>query len=242
MAQFERDCIRIHYEVEGDGFPVLALAPGGLRSHIGAWQNRPIIPSSDLADRFRVITMDQRNAGTSWAPINARDTWHSYTTDQLALLDHVGATRVHVIGMCIGSAYILSLLKAAPERIASAVLLQPIGLENNREVFLELAESWWNEIRADHPEATEADYRGFVHNMFGGDFVFSVRPEDVSACRVPLLVLRGNDVYHPSSISRSVAELAPRGSLIEDWKEGAAQRVAIERVREFLAQHSSQVA
>lgn len=242
MAQFERDQTRIHYQVHGEGFPLLAIAPGGLRSHIGAWQNRPIVPSSDLAGSYRVITMDQRNAGTSWAPISAQDDWRTYTADQLALLDHVGAKRFHVIGMCIGGAHIMSLIKAAPERVASAVLLQPIGLENNRQAFIELADSWWNEIRPQHPEATDADYASFVHNMFGSDFVFSASPADVAACQVPLLVLLGNDLYHPPGISRRVAHLAPQGSLIEEWKEGPAQRAALERILAFLAQHSSQAA
>ena len=55
--------------------------------------------------------------------------------DQLALLDHLGIERFHVAGMCIGGSFIMELIEAAPERVASAVMLQPIGFEGNRQAY-----------------------------------------------------------------------------------------------------------
>ncbi len=37
MAFFERDGARIHYEVHGQGFPVLLIAPGGMYSEFNKW-------------------------------------------------------------------------------------------------------------------------------------------------------------------------------------------------------------
>jgi hypothetical protein len=72
--------------------------------------------------------------------------------------------------------------------------------------------------------------------MYGGDdFLFTAGAEEVAACSTPLLVLLGNDLYHPASCSRRLATLAPHAELIEQWKEpehNAAARAAIE---EFLA-------
>lgn len=237
QAVFERARVRLYYEVHGEGFPLLAVAPGGLRSSVQGWNNRPIEPAM-FGDEYKVITLDQRNAGRSWAPVSAGDGWHSYADDHLALLDHLGVDRFHVIGMCIGGAYALRLAKVAPERIASAVLIQPIGLSDNRDVFAALCSSWRDEVRARHPEASDSDYEAFFQNMFGGDFTFSATAEDVAACPVPMLVLLGDDEYHPASISRRVAELAPRASLIEDWKQDPASTQARERIRNFFREHT----
>ena len=136
MAMFEHGSVRLHYEIEGDGFAVLLIAPGGMRSSIEFWSKSPFDPTKEFASDFRVIAMDQRNAGKSSAPISAADGWETYTADHLALLDHLGIKQCHVVGGCIGSSYCLGLIKAAPERVSAAVLQNPIGLSpQNREMF-----------------------------------------------------------------------------------------------------------
>ena len=85
-------------------------------------------PITEFAANFRVIAMDQRNAGgQSHAPITAQDGWHTYMADHIALLDHLGIDQCHLYGQCIGGPFILSLLKAQPQRIACAVIAQTIG-------------------------------------------------------------------------------------------------------------------
>jgi hypothetical protein len=49
----------------------------------------------------------------------------------------------------------------------------------------------------------------FGHNMFGGDFVFSVSREFVLRCRTPLLLQPGSDKPHPAETSAEIARLAP---------------------------------
>jgi len=78
----------------------------------------------------------------------------------------------------------------------------------------------------------------FRERMYGGDFVFSVERSAVSACPVPLLVLRGNDVYHPPQTSEEIVRLAPRAELVQNWKTGADVPRAVARVRAFLSEHS----
>lgn len=242
MPLFERavgrERVELRYDLAGDGFAVLAIAPGGLRSVARSWVDRPIEPTPLLAAEYRVITMDQRNAGGSWAPISADDGWHSYAEDHIALLDHIGAARCHVIGMCIGAAYALRLAVTHPDRVASAVLIQPIGLSANRQVFSDLFESWRDDSHARHPEAQNRDFEVFFHNMFGGDFAFSVTEAEVSRLKVPLLVLLGDDQYHPAAISRKIAEVAPIARLIEDWKQLPARARAQQAIQSFLHEHT----
>jgi len=238
MATFEHGDATIHYEEHGSGYPVLLIAPGGMRSSIGVWANAPWNPVEQLSTEFRVIAMDQRNAGLSTAPVSGSDGWHTYTADQLRLLDHLGIDRCHVAGMCIGGSYILGLLEAAPERFTAAVLFQPIGFDDNRAAFLEMFDAWADELRPGHPEATEDDWASFRRTMYGGDFTFNSSREFVRGCQTPMLVLKGADVYHPTSTSLEIAELAPNATLIDDWKEGPARDAARAAVAEFLMKHT----
>jgi pimeloyl-ACP methyl ester carboxylesterase len=130
------DGASIHYEVAGSGFPLLLIAPGGVSSQIEFWDRSAFNPLKELSDEFMVIGMDQRHAGLSHAPAKAWD-WADAAADQLAVLDAAGASRAHVMGGCIGCAHILNLLQAAPERVAAAVLQNPVGLDetNNLGVF-----------------------------------------------------------------------------------------------------------
>jgi len=179
--------------------------------------------------------MDQRNAGRSRGPVRGDHGWHTYTADQLAVMDHLGVHRFHVAGMCIGGPYALGLIEAAPERVASAVLFQPIGRDDNRSAFYEMFDGWAAELKATHPEATDEDWQRFRENMYGGDKVlFNVDEDFLKRCETPLLVLKGNDLYHPESTSRLVAELAPNAELIEEWKTSPAREEVRRAVREFL--------
>lgn len=239
MAEFRRDEILIHYDVEGDGFPVLLIAPGGMRSANDLWQNMPWNPRTALAADYRVVGMDQRNAGRSTAPITASDGWDAMTGDQLALLDHLGIDRCHVVGMCIGGPYIMNLLLAAPERFASAVLLQPVGIDDNRAAMYDMFDQWAEPLAEAHPAVTSDEWRSFRSNMWDGEFVLTATRDQVAAADVPMLLAMGNDLYHPESTSREIAELAPNVTFVESWKEGDALVAFDQTVRDFLARHTA---
>jgi pimeloyl-ACP methyl ester carboxylesterase len=238
MAEFRRDDISIHYDVEGDGYPVLLIAPGGMRSANDLWGNMPWNPRSALADDYSVIGMDQRNAGRSTAPVSASDGWDTMTADQLALLDHLDVERCHVIGMCIGGPYIMNLLTTAPERFSAAVLLQPVGIEDNREAMYEMFDLWAEALAPNHPEVTTEAWHSFRGNMWDGEFVLTATREQVAVVDTPLLVAMGNDLYHPQSTSRAIAELAPDVTFVESWKEGEELTAFDATAKDFLARHT----
>src|SRR5215813_10252656 len=238
MQIFTRGETKLYYEEHGQGFPLLLIAPGGMRSAVSFWDKTPWNPIPQLAPHYRVIAMDQRNAGRSSAPIRATDSWPVYTDDQLALLDHLGVERFHVAGMCIGGSYCMGLIQAAPQRVASAVLFQPIGHDNNRQAFFDMFDGWAKEMQASHPEANDRVWESFKTSMYGGDFLFNVSREFVARCETPLLVLLGNDQYHPEATSRDVVALARNAKLIEKWKEPEHQAAAKAAVVQFLAEHT----
>jgi pimeloyl-ACP methyl ester carboxylesterase len=188
-----------------------------------------------------MIGMDQRNAGRSSAPVSADDGWHPYTGDQLALLDHLGIERCHVIGMCIGGPYIAALLRAAPERFASAVMLQPVGIEpdgSNRAAFHEMFDRWVDVQGGAHGDVDDVTWTSFRSNMWDGDFLLTASETDVAAFTTPLLVAMGNDLYHPEVTSRRIAELAADVTFVESWKEGDELVAFDDIARGFLARHT----
>ena len=67
--------------------------------------------------------------------------------------------------------------------------------------------------------------------------MFNVSRDFVRGCEIPMLVLMGNDLYHPQETSREIAELAPHAELVEHWKEPENVPQTIRRVREFLQSH-----
>ncbi|MGF1599579.1 MAG: alpha/beta fold hydrolase [Acidimicrobiales bacterium] len=236
MPYFEQGDVKLYYEEHGEGFPVLLIAPGGMRSAVTFWESAPWNPITELAGDHRVIAMDQRNAGRSRGPVSGDDGWNTYTADQLALLDHLGVDRFAVAGMCIGGPYIMALISAAPQRVAAGVVFQTIGLDDNRQAFYDMFDSWAAEIRIDHPEVSDDEWASFRQSMYGADdFLFTAGADEVRACETPLLVLLGGDVYHPESASRSLAELAPAATLIEQWKRPEHHEAAKAAVAEFLA-------
>ena len=239
MPTFVRGDTAIHYEVYGTGYPVVLMAPGGMRSSIPFWDLAPFHPVREMSGQFQIIAIDQRNAGRSRAPVSATDGWPSYTSDHVALLDHLGITSCHLIGGCIGGAFCLGLLAADPARISAAVLQQPIGLAgDNRAAFHKMFDSWAEELVQGRPDVVPEALAGLKENLYGGDFAFSVTRDTVKTLRAPLLVLRGNDLYHPPETSEEIASIVPRAELISNWKEGADLAHALSRVKSFLATHT----
>ena len=241
MPSIEHHGASIYYEEFGRGFPILTFAPAGLQSVIEVWSRpaAPVNPITEFAANYRVIAMDQRNAGgRSRAPITAQDGWPTYTADHIAVLDHLGIDRCHVFGQCIGGSFILNLLKAQPQRIACAVLAQPIGRVGAMGPGRSARFDAWAATLADHREATQQVLDTFHQNLYGPGFVYSVDRAFVSSCPTPCLVLAGNDEAHPFAISEEVAKLLPNCQFVPEWKEGAALAAAKVRIKEFLGKHT----
>ena len=241
MPSFEHHNAHIYYEEFGQGFPILTFAPAGLASVIEVWSQpmAPINPTTAFATQYRVIAMDQRNAGgQSRAPITAQDGWDSFTADHIALLDHLRIDRCHLYGQCIGGSFILNLIKAQPDRIASAVLAQPIGRVGAPATERTARFNAWAESLKDHPEATQPVLDAFSNNLYGRGFVYCVDRAFVATVRTPCLVLAGNDEAHPYPISEELSKLLPNCEFVQEWKTGAALTSASARVMEFLSRHT----
>jgi pimeloyl-ACP methyl ester carboxylesterase len=241
MPTIEHHGATIYYEEYGQGFPILTFAPAGLRSTISVWSQpmAPINPIAEWSGTYRVIAMDQRNAGgKSRAPITAKDGWDDYTADHLAVLDHLRIDRCHLYGQCIGGSFIANMLKHHPERVQSAVWAQPIGRVGPMPAEPSGNFKQWAETVKDRPDATPAVLEAFNRNLYEPGFVYSADRDFVKTIKAPSLVLAGNDEAHPWAISEEVAKLIPGCELIKEWKTEPALTPAKAKVKEFLAKHT----
>jgi len=247
MPTLKRADAEIYYEEYGSGYPVLLLAPGGMRSQIAMWRAAPGGPPRAWNDwtevlpraGYRVIAMDQRNAGKSKGAIAADHGWHTYAADQLALLDHLGIARCHTLGGCIGSSFCLMLSQTAPARISAQVLQNPIGLNPEFPTYFpESFIEWAKELKAARPELDDAALAGLGRNLWDHDFVYCMPREAVPKIQTPSLVLPGDDKPHPTYAGLALAELLPHAEMLRQWKAPAHLKVAGERVLDFLAKHT----
>ncbi len=116
MPHVQLNGINLHYEVEGQGQPLLLIM--GLGAPAAAWD--PILVR-ELAKTHRVITYDNRGTGISDKP-DIPYTIAMFASDAVGLLDTLNIPRAHVFGVSMGGMIAQELTIHYPQRIASLVL------------------------------------------------------------------------------------------------------------------------
>lgn len=245
MPELQLDHSRIYYEVHGSGFPVIAFAPGFLSSRIERWRTNPANPGKPqnfldpieaLSDRFQIIALDIRNAGASRGAILPNDSWDAYVSDFTALVDHLGITKAHIMGACIGVTFAFALAQARPGLAQAIVLQNPIGKHGNEAAIKAELDDWEARVRH-YPELDPANIPGFRKRLFENDFLFAVPRSFVAECGLPILLMPGDDTMHPKPVSDEIARLAPQTKVVTPWKGDGYKQVAMQQVRDFLIQH-----
>ena len=124
------DGIRTHYEVIGDGPPLLMYSPGGFDASLDKWSTLGIYAHIKLLDhlaaKYRCITFDRRETGLSGGRIE-RITWDDYVVQGKALLEHLGIRSAHVLGGCMGCPPATAFGVKHPDQTLSMVLYWPVG-------------------------------------------------------------------------------------------------------------------
>src|SRR6187551_1628902 len=155
---YEKGNVRIRYAEAGSGFPLLATPGGGLNSRMINWPNAVINIPEELRGDFRVITMDQRNAtnGESTGPVPVDNPWDAFADDQLGVMDHLGIRQFAFFGNCIGGPFAMKLMERAPQRIAAALLSQPVGHRPEKPDFMydSSRDVWAKELRERRPDVS----------------------------------------------------------------------------------------
>jgi pimeloyl-ACP methyl ester carboxylesterase len=125
LAVFNSDGVKIHYDVAGNGNPVL-FVHGFASNYKVNWGNTGWINTFIKRGR-QVVALDLRGHGKSAKPMAPSD-YHPLLMggDALRLMDHLGIERADLIGYSMGAWISSHLMIAFPERL-SAVVLGGIG-------------------------------------------------------------------------------------------------------------------
>ena len=118
MPTLDRDGVKIHYEVHGDGPPLILTH--GYSSTSAMWREQIAL----LSKRHRLILWDMRGHGQSDYPEDPNAYSEALTVaDIAALLDAVGAQRAIVGGLSLGGYMSLAFYRAHPERVRALLII-----------------------------------------------------------------------------------------------------------------------
>lgn len=117
MPALDRDGVRIHYEVHGDG-PTILLSHG-YGSSGRMWQGQ----LEPLSQGYQLVTWDMRGHGDSDYPEDQSRYSEEHTVaDMAAILDAVGADTAIVGGLSLGGYMSLAFRLAYPQRVRALLL------------------------------------------------------------------------------------------------------------------------
>ena len=119
--------VRLFYEDRGEG-PAIILLHGFTGSHKDWAAQIPV-----LAEKYRVIAIDQRGHGQSAAPSSASDySVKIMAEDARGLLRHLGIDRSCIMGHSMGGFMAFELVLAYPEMVSALVLVDTSSGEFER--------------------------------------------------------------------------------------------------------------
>lgn len=222
----------VHYESTGEG-PAVVFGHGLGGNHAVWYQQVPV-----FAERFRVITWDQRGFGLSTnhkgeaGPAAAAD-------DIGALLDHLEIDRAHLVGQSMGGWAVLGFALRSPERVRSlvitdstaGVMTERIGEIISRQTRASLPEPVLGRHPAIGDRFSEKDPTAtFLYQSIGGfrdpsvtdaemvGKLYSTRYpiEDVQALRLPVLLVVGSeDGLIPPGAVHELGRVIPGARVVE---------------------------
>jgi pimeloyl-ACP methyl ester carboxylesterase len=150
MPKLDRDGVKIHYEVHGEG-PTILLSHG-YSSTSRMWDGQ----IAALRDRYRVVVWDFRGHGESDYPKDPAAYSEALTVgDMRALLDLVGAKKAIVAGLSLGGYMSLAFHATHPDRVRALMLFDTgPGFKKDE------ARAKWNETA--QRRAADFDARGLA--------------------------------------------------------------------------------
>src|ERR1700716_562017 len=167
----ERNGVRIHYEVYGDGEPTILFLPAWSIVHSRVWQMQ--IPY--FARHARGVTLDGRGNGRSDRPEEpSAYAAPEFAADTLAVMDATATGRAFLVAESAGARWALLLAAEHPERVQGGVFIGPrvplgtplVERAKPFDAVLPVYEGWDKYNR----NYWMQDHRGFLEFFFGKAF------------------------------------------------------------------------
>lgn len=239
-AEAKINDINIHYRVYGEGEPLLLIM--GLGGNADWWHERFL---KRLAERFQVVTFDNRGTGRTDKPEGPYSI-DQMATDAVGLMDHLGWSSANVMGVSMGGMIAQELTLNYPERVKRlvlactncgggeavppepevlALLTMPRGELSPEEVYKNtLPLLFQPEYIVEHKEAIEGTIKRLMIaptpprsliSQFQGIAVWSIYSR-LGDIQKPTLVITGDeDILIPPQNSRILADAITGCRLVE---------------------------
>ena len=241
--------VDLHYEIHGEGFPLLFIS--GLSGSTYSWEGQ--IPF--LEKHYRCIVFDNRGAGLSGKPPGPY-TMPKMAEDALRLLDSLMVEKALVFSLSMGGMIALELARIASGRLgamllgcthaggkprispspeAVLLLMDNAGL-SREEILLKQTPLFFSErFRTENSKVIEEHYRVQLLAPLQPDYAFQAQLRAISLFDCtdalakisnPALVVTGTeDVLIPPANSTYLAEHLPNAELIQIRGAGHALHV-----------------
>ena len=128
MSTAQINGVKICYEVNGSGFPIILLM--GLGGNRKDWHEQVPV----FAKHYRTISYDHRGTGDSDKP----ETGYSisqFADDCIGLLDHLNLDRAHLVGYSMGGRIAQLIASRYPNRVAALVLAATAAKPNSLNLY-----------------------------------------------------------------------------------------------------------
>jgi 3-oxoadipate enol-lactonase len=189
--------VAVSYSEDGPADAPVVLLSNSLGATRSMWDAQ--VPA--LAERYRVIGYDARAHGKSPVP-PAPYTLDDLVDDAVALLDEVGAARVHLVGLSLGAMTFLRLAARHPDRVDRLIVMCT-------SAYYGTPESWLDRAHRARTEGTGAIAPAVVSRWFTPGFA-ARRPNVVAAAEA---MLAGIDDEGYAACCGILAELDLRADL-----------------------------
>ena len=155
----------LYYKVEGEGDPVVLISPLGADSSFWARQ------TPALAERFRVVSFDNRGSGES-TPCDDGCTTAMLAEDVVQLIEHLGLQRVHLVGLALGGLVAQLVAAQRPDLVRRLVL---VSSYMHADAQLEELTSGWRDLARER--GMDVLFDACVPFLFSPEYVADNRGE-----------------------------------------------------------------
>lgn len=234
------DNTRIHYEVKGDGYPVLLLH--GFTGSGLNWKNKPVTDSL-LTHGYKTILVDLRGNGLSDMPeAPEKYTDNAEARDLIGLMGYLGIEEYAALGYSRGSIILASLLTMDPH--CKKAVIGGMGADfTNPQWPRRIA--FYNALMHDTIPGFE-DFRKYIAGKGLNPLVLaaqqkeqpSTSKEALATLKIPILIICGEEDSDNGS-GRELQKMIPEASFAEvpgTHNTASATPEFALRVIEFLEQ------
>jgi pimeloyl-ACP methyl ester carboxylesterase len=210
------DGMRMHYEVHGQGEPLVLLH--GFTGSCGDWA--PFV--NGWAAEYQLVIPDLRGHGGSTNPSKVF-TFRQSALDVLALLDKLNIERFKAIGVSGGAKTLLHMATQKPDRVAAMVLVSaaPYFPQQARAIMSQftvdsLTGDEWQVLRRRHKHGDEQIRALWAQgNAFKDSYDdMNFTPPYLSTITARTLIVHGDrDPFYPVNIAIEMYNAIPRAYL-----------------------------